>query len=208
MNKLIVDNFIGFFEENYYLIKMRYSRETDIEYAFIINEINSGKNLSFLQKKLVAFYDIRLPKEKTTELLNLIEKNKNEIKNSEDILSLYKKYYNEFKKITGRNETSFTSKLLNLYNKNIKLYDSRVMKFLTDIGLPEENTAIKKYESLFNTYKYFFGNDNIMALLNKLKNEIYYGKAIKYLDENKIFDTLMYSIGDIDEFKKLKVIIK
>ena len=208
MYKKIMDNFINILSENYEIIKIKYSRETDLEYSFIINEINSGKDLKTLQNRLVTFYKIRLPKEQTTKLLNLVELNKNEIKNTQNIIEVFKMYYKKFMEITGRSEVSFTSKLLNLYNKKVPLYDSRVIKYLNNLGLPDENIDLNRYESLFNIYKHFMENEYMKNLLQKLKMDVYYGKNIKYIDENKIFDTLMYSIGDIKGLEKLKIIIE
>jgi len=55
MNKLLVDNFLNILKENYDLIKIKYSREIDIEYAFIIDEISTGTPLLFLQRGLMFF---------------------------------------------------------------------------------------------------------------------------------------------------------
>ena len=206
--KTILDNIINFLKENNEYIKIKYSRETDIQYAFIKDEIHNGKSPISLQKTLVSFYRIRLPEQHTRELLIIIENNKDEIKNTENIMLLYKKYYKEFYNITNRNEISFTSKLLNLYNKNIPLYDSQITRYLLTMGFYEDETPLKKYEALLNLYKYLFENNYFVNEIKNIKEQIYYKKEIKYVDEYKIFDTLMYSIGDINEFKKIKKIIK
>ena len=206
--KIIMDNLLKFIKENNELIKIKYSRETDLKYAFINEDIFNGIKPISLQKTLVSFYRIRLPEQHTQKLLILIENNKDEIKHSENIISLYTKYFNEFYKITGRNEISFTSKLLNLYNKNIILYDSQVTKFLSAMGYYDENTLLKKYESLVNIYKYLFENEYFVNELKRIQNEIYYNKKIKHIDKFKFLDTLMYSIGDINEFNKIKIIVK
>jgi len=205
--KNILDNFIKFINDNNDLIKIKYSRETDIKYSFINYRINNGEEPISLQETLVSFYKIRLPKQDTTQLLTLIYNNKDEIINSKDIIELYHKYYIKFYEITGRNEISFTSKLLNLYNKNIRLYDSRVIDFLKSLENNNKDTLLKNYEALLDLYNYLFENKLFNNKLKNLKQNIYYKIEIKYIDLYKFLDTLMYSIGDINEFNEINKII-
>jgi hypothetical protein len=203
----ILDNLIKFLNENNDLIKIMYSRETDIKYSFINYRINNGEKPISLQKTLVSFYKIRLPKQHTSQLLTLIYNNKQEIINSRDIIGLYNKYHRKFFEITSRNEISFTSKLLNLYNKNIRLYDSRVIDFLKSLENNKKDTLLKNYEALLDLYNELFENKLFNNELKNMKQSIYSKIEFKYIDLYKFFDTLMYSIGDTNKFKEINKII-
>jgi len=203
----ILDNLIKFLNDNNDLIKIKYSRETDIKYSFINYRIKNGEKPISLQKTLVSFYKIRLPKQHTSQLLTLIYNNKDEIINSKDIIGLYNKYHRKFFEITSRNEISFTSKLLNLYNKNIRLYDSRVIDFLKSLENNKEDTLLKNYEALLDLYNELFENKLFNNELKNMKQSIYSKIEFKYIDLYKFFDTLMYSIGDTNEFKEINKII-
>jgi hypothetical protein len=209
-NNGFVNKFYNFLDKNYEYIKIIYSCDVDIEYASIIDEIRKGKKLIDLQKRLVSFYNIRLSREKTTQMLNIVDTNKNEISNAIDIKSIYKKYYDVFKKITSRDELSFTSKFLNLHNKNIPLYDSRVvncLKIIDEDTYIENGSTISKIDKYFylsDIYKNILEYDKLVYILDKLRKSIYKDVSIKHINKIKFIDTLMYSVGSGERINKAK----
>ena len=209
--KPIIDNINSFIIENHDLTKFVYSTSSDYTYVKMAYKLENGFSLKDIKKEFVSYYNVRgINDNKIIGMLNVVDNNRNKIKNinPRNIDSIYKLYIELLKEIsneTGRDERVNTSKLLNLCNYNIPLYDNKVKNFFINMGL-KYFTSIYEYYDILNIYNEIINDSLLYKTISDILNDIYKNIKYKYLSEYKMIDTLLLSISD--ELKEIKIYIK
>ena len=146
--------------------------------------------------------------DKIIDFLKYFDSKKEHIKSikNADIDKIYKLYcelLDETEKITGKFQYVNTSKLMNLYNQNIPLFDNNVINFLRYINVNIKNYTKEAYLVILNIYKIINEQEKVPNII-KLKNNVYSDMEIKYINLNKFVDTLMYFVNDAEELSEYK----
>lgn len=124
-------------------------------------------------------------------------------------MRLLKKYFKMFSKISGRNETSYTSKLLNLKYRDFPIYDSRVENFLNLIKFENSNIkAVDRYFDLLDLYEFIYSDKELYKIIREIRSSVYKDFKIKEVNLTKFIDTLFYTISDGEKVKKLEFLVK
>ena len=199
-----------FIDKNKDILELLYPREFDCRYALILSNIKKGNNQEQLKNDINNFFIFRgIKSNKIIELLRLFDNNKKNItsvdNNIDKIFELYCFLIEKTKKITGKNQYVFTTKLMNLYNQHIPLYDNNVINFLQYLDIDIERYSKKAFFHILNIYKIINEKTNIPNIM-KLKNSIYCNMEIEFINLNKFVDTLFYFINDTVELEKYRLI--
>jgi hypothetical protein len=209
----IVKKIDAFINKNMDILQLLYPREFDCEYSSIINDVKNGCNLEQIRNEIETFFKFQgMSNEERTNLLRIFDSEKEGIRNikegeTEIIYKLYCKLLTETKNITGKFQYVDTSKLMNLYNQNIPLFDNNVINFLKHINVNIKNRTKEAYLVILNIYKLINKETNIPNII-KLKNIVYSDMEIEYINLNKFVDTLLYFINDTRKLKKHEILCK
>jgi hypothetical protein len=209
----IVKKIDSFINENINILQLLYPREFDCEYSSIKNDVKNGCNLEEIKNEIETFFKFQgMNNEERTNLLRRFDSEKENIKtlrNGEidNIYKLYCKLLTETKNITGKFQYVDTSKLMNLYNQNIPLFDNNVINFLKHINVNIKNRTKEAYLIILNIYKLINEEINIPNII-KLKNIVYSDMEIEYINLNKFVDTLLYFVNDTKKLEKYKKLCK
>jgi hypothetical protein len=155
-------------------------------------------------------------KEARSSLLELFDKKKDEILNLKynDITRINKLYcqlLEETKKITGKYQYVNTSKLMNLFNQKIPLFDNNVIHFFKKLDSEFDRNRKEIYLQILKIYEIINNENKCIPNILKLKDRVYGKIEIENMNLNKFVDTLLYYLGDttkLESYKKLCKYIK
>jgi len=208
----IVKKIDSFVDENIDILQLLYPREFDCEYSSIINDVVKNRcDLKQLKNEIETFFKFQgMNNDKKIKLLGIFDSEKEKIIKNGEINNIYKLYcelLDKTEKITGKFQYVNTSKLMNLYNQNIPLFDNNVINFLKHINVKIKNRTKEAYLVILNIYKLINEETNIPNII-KLKNTVYSNMEIDYINLNKFVDTLLYFINDTKKLEKYKILCK
>ena len=203
-----LDNFVF---ENFDVLELLYPRESDCKYASIIKSVEEGKKFIEMKNEIEVFYRFQgMDTEKRGNLLKIFDNEKKKIKqmNMDNIDKIYELYCSLLDKtaiITSKNQYVNTSKLMNLCNQNIPLYDNNVINVINHFHYVIEKRTKRTYFHILNIYNLLDDPKNIPNII-ELKNSIYGKTSINEINLLKFLDTLMYFINDTEKLLKYKLL--
>jgi hypothetical protein len=206
----IIGNINAYLTKNFGLVEFRYSRDLDLRYSELMKKVPTVKSLTELQTEIVSFYKIRgLDNEQIHALLSTVDKEKDSIPavdvcDVKTVYTLYKCILEKiFASIVNRKEKVNTAKLMHLYNPNIPLYDTRVLKFLKTMGLTKY-TKENEYYDILHIYQLAQSDSALSKTLAAIKAQVYKNIVPPLVNDIKIYDTHCYSIyGEIESLRAL-----